>query len=155
MSPMGNTPAGEMPDGKISTQSYAIIRHWSRMLGAYEGKTEDEKYWADGEHFSFPHSFPTIGKKIIQNIKKVIKKIYLDSIETHLESSELSQKGPFINGTEITYADLALYQLLHDESLVQDGRRELEEYPRLVQLVDAVEGRLNIKEFLCSDAYLG
>lgn len=36
-----------MPNGKILTQSYAILRHWGRQLGAYDGKTEDEKYWAD------------------------------------------------------------------------------------------------------------
>ena len=36
-----------MPDGRILTQSYAILRHWSRCLGAYDGKTEDEKYWVD------------------------------------------------------------------------------------------------------------
>jgi hypothetical protein len=31
-----------MSDGRIP-QSYAILRHWSRQLGAYDGKTEDEK----------------------------------------------------------------------------------------------------------------
>jgi glutathione S-transferase len=49
MNPTGNIPIIEMPDGMILTQSYAILRHWGRMLNAYEGKTrtEDEKYWAD------------------------------------------------------------------------------------------------------------
>lgn len=50
---------------------------------------------------------------------------------------------------------MALYQVLHDESLTKDGRKGLKEYPRLVQLVDAVEDRPNIKKFLHSDAYLG
>ena len=47
LNPTGNIPIIEMPGGKILTQSYAIIRHWARQLGAYDGKTEDEKYWAD------------------------------------------------------------------------------------------------------------
>ena len=34
-------------NGKILTQSYAIVRHFARQLGAYDGKTEDEKYWVD------------------------------------------------------------------------------------------------------------
>jgi len=34
-------------DGKILTQSYAILRHFARLLGQYEGTTEDEMYWAD------------------------------------------------------------------------------------------------------------
>ncbi|KAN0110550.1 hypothetical protein V8E51_006937 [Hyaloscypha variabilis] len=47
MNPTGNIPIIEMPGGKILTQSYAILRHWGRQLGAHVGKTEDEKYWAD------------------------------------------------------------------------------------------------------------
>jgi prostaglandin-H2 D-isomerase / glutathione transferase len=47
MNPTGNIPIIKMPNGKILTQSYSILRHWSRRLGAYDGKTEDEKYWVD------------------------------------------------------------------------------------------------------------
>ena len=47
MNPCGNIPIIEMPNGKILTQSYAILRHWARCMGAYDGKTEDEKYWVD------------------------------------------------------------------------------------------------------------
>lgn len=36
-----------MLNGKILTQSYAIVRHFCRLLGAYDGKTEEEKYWVD------------------------------------------------------------------------------------------------------------
>jgi prostaglandin-H2 D-isomerase / glutathione transferase len=72
-----------------------------------------------------------------------------------LEGSNLSRRGPYIIGSEIKYADLVLFQLLHDENLIQDGRKELKEYPRLVQLVDAVQSRPNIKKFFESSAYLG
>jgi prostaglandin-H2 D-isomerase / glutathione transferase len=58
-------------------------------------------------------------------------------------------------GKEISYADLVLYQLLHDENLVQDGRKGLHGYDRLLKLVDAVEARPNIKKFLNSADYLG
>lgn len=34
-------------NGKILTQSYAILRHFARLLGKYDGETEEEKYWAD------------------------------------------------------------------------------------------------------------
>lgn len=47
MNPTGNIPVIEMLNGKILTQSYSIVRHWARSLGAYDGKSEDEKYWAD------------------------------------------------------------------------------------------------------------
>jgi len=80
---------------------------------------------------------------------------FLKAIETHLKGSELSRRGPFIIGNDITYADLVLFQLCHDENLIQDGRKGLQPYPRLVQLVDAVQARPNIKKFFESDAYLG
>lgn len=63
--------------------------------------------------------------------------------------------GPFAASNTFTYADMALYQVLHDENLTQDGRKGLKEYPRLVKLVDAVEGRPNVKKFLGSERYQG
>jgi glutathione S-transferase len=83
------------------------------------------------------------------------RKRYLGAIESHLKGSSLSCKGPFVIGNEITYADLVLFQILHDENLIQDGRKALQEYPRITQLVEAVQSRPNIKRFLESDAYLG
>ena len=50
---------------------------------------------------------------------------------------------------------MVIYQICHDENLTQDGRKGLKEYPRLMKLVDALEGRENVKEFLASDRYLG
>jgi len=58
-------------------------------------------------------------------------------------------------GEEFTYADMVLFQILHDENLIQDGRKGLQEYPRLVQLVDAIQNRPNVKTFFESESYLG
>lgn len=46
MNPTHNIPVIEL-NGRILTQSYAILRHFARQLGKYEGETEEEKYWAD------------------------------------------------------------------------------------------------------------
>jgi hypothetical protein len=35
----GNIPVIGMPNGKVLTQSYAILRHWDRLLGAYDENT--------------------------------------------------------------------------------------------------------------------
>lgn len=47
----GKNPAKTLPvvelNGKILTQSYAILRHMARLLGKYDGETEEEKYWTD------------------------------------------------------------------------------------------------------------
>lgn len=80
---------------------------------------------------------------------------FLNALETHLKSNDLSARGPFVIGEEITYADMVIYQICHDENLTQDGRKGLEEHPRLTQMVDAVESRPNVKAFLQSERYLG
>lgn len=72
-----------------------------------------------------------------------------------MKGSDIPRRGPFVAGTEITYADLVLFQVLHDENLIKDDRKELKEYSRLVRLVDAVKNRPNVKKFFNSDAYLG
>ena len=46
MNPMSKVPVIEL-NGQILTQSYAILRHFARQLGKYDGETEEEKYWAD------------------------------------------------------------------------------------------------------------
>lgn len=80
---------------------------------------------------------------------------FLKAVNMHLESSDCSSKGPFICGDTFTYADMVLYQICHDENLVQDGRKGLSAYLRLRKLVDGVEGRERIKAFLESERYLG
>lgn len=34
-------------NGKILTQSYAMVRYFGRVLGGYDGRSEEERYWAD------------------------------------------------------------------------------------------------------------
>lgn len=34
-------------NGKVLTQSYAILRYFARLLGEYDGRNEDEVYWVD------------------------------------------------------------------------------------------------------------
>ena len=46
LNPLATIPVVEL-NGQILTQSYPMVRHFARQLGAYEGKTEEEKYWAD------------------------------------------------------------------------------------------------------------
>ena len=47
LNPTATIPVIEL-NGQILTQSYAILRHMSRLLGgAYDGETDAEKYFAD------------------------------------------------------------------------------------------------------------
>lgn len=80
---------------------------------------------------------------------------FLKALNQHLSENELSKSGAFIIGDKVTYADLVLYQICHDENLVQEGYKGLKEYPRLAKLCEAVENRPNVKKFLQSERYLG
>ncbi|MCJ1362009.1 hypothetical protein MMC16_001111 [Acarospora aff. strigata] len=162
LNPTGNIPVIEL-NGKILTQSYAILRHFARQLGQYEGQTEDEKYWADAMcdvasdwRTLFIIAFFNPNKdQTYPAHQSGDRNRFLGALETHLKSNELSQKGPFVVGKNITYADLVIYQICHDENLTQDGRAGLKDYPRLKQLIDGVEGRENVAAFLKSERYLG
>lgn len=45
-SPVGSVPYINL-DEKLYFQSYPILRHFARKLGKYDGKTDEEKYFAD------------------------------------------------------------------------------------------------------------
>ena len=90
------------------------------------------------------------------NHQKTDRNRFLQAFETHLTSRDHAfPEGPYVIGKNITYADLVIYQICHDEELTQNGRQGLKDYPRLKKLVDAVEARPNVKAFLESDRYLG
>jgi len=80
---------------------------------------------------------------------------FIQAMNQYVSTNELSKCRPFVIGQKITYADLVIYEICHDEQLIQDGRNGVQDYPRLVMLVDAVDARPNVKKFLESDRYLG
>lgn len=80
---------------------------------------------------------------------------YLHAVEHHLSTNALSLRGPFAIGTIITYADFVVYQILHDEELVNHGKNGLKGYSRLAKLAAAVEERPAVKAFLSSSRYRG
>lgn len=86
---------------------------------------------------------------------KTTRPKHLQALETHLKTHDLSRSGSYVIGENVTYANLVLYQVLHDENLTQEGRKGMKDYPRLVPVVDVVEGRPNVKTFLESERYLG
>ncbi|KAI9834917.1 MAG: hypothetical protein M1838_005439 [Thelocarpon superellum] len=162
MNPLCTLPVLEL-NGRTLMQSYAMLRHFARLLNEYDGTTEEERYWVDAmcdiatdwrtlfvQAFLHPNhavTYPahTAGDRVR----------FLRGLETHLTSHELSRAGPFVIGSRITYADLVIYQVCHDEGLSKDQCEGLASYPRLAQLVTAVEARPNVKAFLDSSRYLG
>ncbi|KAL8854860.1 MAG: hypothetical protein Q9221_000366 [Calogaya cf. arnoldii] len=160
--PTTTVPVVEI-NGRILTQSYAMLRHFARLLGKYDGETEEEKYWADAMcdiavdwRTQFVKAFFNPNKEETYPKHQQNERVgFLKALETHLTSHELSLQGPYVVGKTFTYSDMVLYQVLHDENLTQEGMKELQEYPRLKQLAEAVESRPNVKAFRESDRYLG
>lgn len=134
-------------------------------MGKYDGKTEEEKFWADricdatiDWRTRFVNAFLSENKDVdYPKHCEGPRKTFLKGIDTLLQQHDLSNSGPFIIGKEVTYADLVLYQIIHDEGLSQDGQKGLKDggYNRLAQLTAAVEARPNVAAFLKSDRYRG
>ncbi|KAL8768134.1 MAG: hypothetical protein Q9209_005525 [Squamulea sp. 1 TL-2023] len=162
LNPVKTLPVVKL-NGKILTQSYAILRYLAKLLGSYDGKTPEEQYWVDAicdivsdwrtlylQAFLNPNQRETYPKH-----KEGDRKRFLEGLQAHLTSNGFSKAGPFVLGQAFTYADIVLYQIAHDEDLTQEGGKGLQQYHRLQELVNAVEERPNIKVFLGSDRYRG
>ncbi|KAL8838196.1 MAG: hypothetical protein Q9170_002239 [Blastenia crenularia] len=162
LNPVKTIPVVKL-NGKILTQSYAILRYWAKLLKSYDGKTVEEQYWvdvlcdivSDWRTLFLQAAFSPNPGETYPKHKEGHRKRFLDGVEAHLTSNDFSKRGPFVLGQTITYADIVLYQIAHDEDLTQEGRKGLQQYPRLKHLVNAMEERPNIKAFLASDRYRG
>lgn len=162
LNPTATIPIVEI-NGKILTQSYPMLRHFARQLNAYDGSNDDEKFWVDqicditGDWRTLFIQAALGPNKDTEYPKHCdgFRKDVLKALEKHLDSNELSKDGKFVLADRITYADLVLYQVLHDEGLTKDGRKGLDGHPRLKNLVDAVEDRPGVKSFLQGERYLG
>lgn len=163
INPLKSLPVVEIGGAKYS-QSYAILRLWACQLGKYDGKNDLEKYYVDAiadiasdwrskfVDSAFCTSTDGIGPKgnqaEIENHKSFTVPKYASALNTHLSTNPLSSNGPFVLGKELTYADLVIFQVVHDE----DGAG-LDGNPRLNELVQAVKARPRIAEYLKSDRY--
>ncbi|KAM0754679.1 glutathione S-transferase [Meredithblackwellia eburnea MCA 4105] len=167
-------PAGSVPylelGGKVLAQSYPILRYLSAKLGEYDGKTLDEKYFVDvvcdlaiDWRTKFVDSaFVTDANGLNANDdanpfkrhKSYTLQRFVKAIDRTLAGSEYASAGPFVLGDRLTYADLVVFQIYHDEREIGGGLDQLDaEAPRVKKLVDAVANRPRIKEYFASDRY--
>ena len=79
----------------------------------------------------------------------------MDALERHLTENKYAQRGPCAAGQKFTYADMVIFQVLHDEELAKGDMGKLNSHPRLAKLADAVRNRPNVKAFLNSPDYKG
>ncbi|KAF8608258.1 glutathione S-transferase-like protein [Ceratobasidium sp. AG-I] len=163
LSPTNSLPVVELAGAKYS-QSYALLRLWARQLGKYDGKTDLEKYYVDAitdiasdwrskfVDSAFRTSKDGMGargdEKEMEYHKSFTVPKYASALNTHLSTNPLSSGGPFVLGNEITYADIVIFQIAHD-----DDWTGLDGNPRLNELVQAVKARPRVAEYMKSDRY--
>jgi len=164
--PLGSVPFIRL-DGKIYAQTYPLLRYWANKLGRYDGKTPEEKYYVDSLNdiaLDWRSKFvdsafttdpkglgPNEDKGPFKNHKDYILNKYVQGIEGRLKTGEFGSDGPFVLGKELTYADLVIFQIYHDEREV--GGIDLSNAPHVEKLVKAVSDRPNIKAYFASDRY--
>lgn len=110
LNPNATLPVIEL-NGQILTQSYAVLRHFARQLGEYDGETEEEKYWADAMcdiaidwRTLFVQAYLSPNKDTeYPKHQEGPRKNFLQALEKHLNSNKLSTQGPFVIGKKITY----------------------------------------------------
>ena len=130
MNPAAKVPILEL-NGKILTQSYAILRYLARLLHECDGQSAYERYLVDAlcdvvidwrtrlvDALLAPNSANELAK-----YRQTTRIGFPTAIKKHLESNSLSVSGPFVLTDRITYADLVIYQILRDEELTKASRQ--------------------------------
>jgi glutathione S-transferase len=172
VNPTRSLPAVEL-GGKIYTQSIPTLRFWCTKLGKYDGKTPEERYFvdlisditADWRTSCLDAVFiatakglvPQNNKELFEHHKDFLLAKFIDGLNNHLSTFPAAQTGPFVLGSEVTYADFQIWQIYHDGKAFGVPLDELfaKSAPRLKQLVEAVEARPNVKAYFASDRYFG
>ncbi|CAE6529975.1 unnamed protein product [Rhizoctonia solani] len=151
LNPLKSLPVLEVGGAKYF-QSYAILRLLARKLGKYDGKNDEERYYVDAINdiasdwrtkfidAAFQSTADGVGASPNPENLKFHKAFtgpkFAAGLNTHLSTNPLSSGGPFVLGKDITYADLVIFQIAHDEDWAN-----LEDNPRLNELVQAVKAR--------------
>jgi len=154
----GRNPAGHLPvatiDGKHYTEHISIARYVARRLGQY-GSDIERDYFADAVADAYQEwrntwahslSLAAGSEEKSKHVKEVAPK-FAKVFETFLARYP---EGPFFTGTQFTFADAAVYQILHDEAKLNSFKVDAATFPLLTKFYAAVEARPNIAAFLSS-----
>ncbi|KAI9340212.1 putative glutathione S-transferase [Obelidium mucronatum] len=123
----------------VLTQHLPILRYLSKKIGKYGGANDEEAFKVDqvsDVYVDWRFSWA----KDAAGHPAAIPRFY-STIEKLLGS------GPFVLGNELSYADIAVYQLLHDDGSLGNVERLLP-YPNMRKFVAAFESRPRIAAYL-------
>ncbi|KAL7529691.1 hypothetical protein ACHAXR_003101 [Thalassiosira sp. AJA248-18] len=154
-----NVPMLEMPDGKVFTQSQAVLRAIGRM-GHLLPKDDDGLYLtdkllqdADDIRSESYKSLITWGapQELADAFIETILPLHLGNLERQLKQS----KGGFFLGESLTLADVACYDAVVCFGANRVGPTALDAFPELKAWKGRVEANEGIKKYLASEECAG
>jgi glutathione S-transferase len=116
--PYGGAPILEI-NGQWYAQTVPILRMLSRQIGAYDGRTDHEKYVVDAVadiaidwRTGWVNAYWSKDPDFVKHFQERSRPRYIQAIESYLRP----RGGPYLLGDWITYTDFLLYTLVHDET---------------------------------------
>ncbi|KAJ5598887.1 glutathione S-transferase [Penicillium lagena] len=146
LSRTGKVPVLEY-NGAILNQHIPILRYLARELGSYEGKTSLEKYVVDAVadiYIDWRSQWASqLKAKTAEYKNDFAPKYYKILAEYYSERA-----GPYLLGSNISYADFAVYQSIDNDENIGTLPAELPE--PILKFKKAFEARPRIQSYLAS-----
>eukprot|EP00160_Parvularia_atlantis_P021516 Unigene9361_Nuclearia_a/m.28571 Unigene9361_Nuclearia_a/g.28571 ORF Unigene9361_Nuclearia_a/g.28571 Unigene9361_Nuclearia_a/m.28571 type:complete len:218 (+) Unigene9361_Nuclearia_a:82-735(+) len=150
----GRNPAAHVPivtiGGRVYTEHIATCRYIARRLGLY-GQDAEADYYTDkiaDAYVDWRNSWVKIfGLDDAGKAKRLAEEMpqHAQVFESFLGMRE----GPFFGGATFTFADAAVFQIMHDE--IKFGATiAADKFPRLNAFYEAVKARPNVAAYLAS-----
>ncbi|KAG2220569.1 hypothetical protein INT45_008750 [Circinella minor] len=139
----GSLPVLETKNGKKYFMTVPILSFLSKKLGQYYGKNIDEEHIVDvvadltnDFYDSFVHNYWLRPDKRESHRKNEVP-IHINRLERFYAANT----GPYLLGSEISFADFQVYHVICDEEVVELP-------PHLTNFVKTFKKRPNIKKYL-------
>ncbi|KAI7856182.1 glutathione S-transferase [Circinella umbellata] len=139
----GSLPVLETKNGKKYFMTVPILSFLSKKLGQYYGKNLDEEHMVDvvadltnDFYDSFVHNYWLRSDKR-ENHRKNEVPLHINRLERFYEATA----GPYLLGSEISFADFQVYHVICDEEVAELP-------PHLTNFVKNFKQRPNIKNYL-------
>ncbi|KAJ1327372.1 glutathione transferase-like protein [Microdochium nivale] len=146
----GITATGKLPaieyKGKVLIQHIPILRYLARDLGKYDGETTDEKYLVDvvtDAYIDWRSAWvDALVKGASEDYKTKTTVEYYKLVAEYYSKN----KGPYLLGDKITYADFAVYQSWDNDKRI--GTLPSSIPAEITKLVEAFGQRPNIAAYI-------
>ncbi|KAI9264908.1 hypothetical protein BDA99DRAFT_507220 [Phascolomyces articulosus] len=145
-------PFIETQDGERYFCSGPILRFLSKKLGLLDGLSDKDVQFLDSvENLAFDFYISLAEHTVRPIVTEENRKKYITlGCRRHaarMERLYSIHDGPYALGSKVSYPDYVVYHTLYELRPILDVNKE---FPNLAKLVDAIEKRPNIKEYIAS-----